>query len=1098
MKIMRLTCLLLVCFTCTLSAEVLSQQKVSMRLGETSIKTILDEIRGQTGRVVIYNDDRLAGKQKVTANFMNVPVEDVLAKVLQGSGMTYKFVDDYIVIVPEAVVNDQGQTRQVTIRGMVKEKNGTPLAGVTVLLKGTENLGVSSDINGRFALTVPRAEKIVLRFSFIGMTSKEVEYAGEEEMNVVLEESTTEIEEVKVVSTGMFERSVNSFTGSFAAYQGEELKRVSTQNVLVALKTLDPAFRITPNNQYGSDPNRMPDIDIRGKASMINMEAEFGGDPNLPLFILDGFEVSLATIVDLDMERVSNLVILKDAASTAMYGSRAANGVIVIETKRPRPGKLDLRYNGVLTTSIPDLTVYNMMNAAEKLEFERLTGYYNNSLMESDFDLKVLYNKKLAWVQSGVDTYWLSDPVRVGVTNKHSLTATGGTEAMYYAVGLDYANNQGTMKESIRSVLGFNVNMNYRTDKFIVNDLVTVAYTAENDAPESFETYLKANPYYPRASAGEAYLDSYTIGSILTRIANPLYNASQNYLKKRATLELRNNFKLEYRPTDALRISGKINVTKSVNSGETFKSPYHTDYTEYNKLERGSYTKTTSDRFSYSGDFTVTYGRYFADAHQVNFVGRVDFSSTKNKNDDFTAIGFPDDLIPNPSFSNQYALSSKPSYGESLSRSVNYIANLNYSYKDRYALDVNYRRDGATSFGQNNKYTTTYSVGVAWNIHQEDFAKEWADRLKLRFSYGNPGNNNFSLDTYLSYRYNTAYQNVFGLGANVNTFSNENLDWQKTRDMNLGLDLSIFNNRFTLNTDVYRKVTDPLLVQIDVAPSTGNGRYITNFGRSEIVGYTFQTSFRLFKSTDASWMLHATGSHYETTYSKIGDRLASMNRELQSSSLKRFRDGNSPDDIWAVPSAGIDPISGEEIFIRRDGGYTFVYNSRDELVVGNTQPALTGTIGTTVAWQGLTFSAHLRYSTGADYYNQKLYERIENITRNSGIQNNQDKRALYDRWQKPGDRAKYRNIVTPSGRSETYRAPVTDRYVQRENYLKGESFNLAYDFRGHSWLDRVGLANARLSATLNDIFELSTIRAEKGIESPFNRTLSFSLNMTFK
>ncbi|MDR0765895.1 MAG: SusC/RagA family TonB-linked outer membrane protein [Odoribacteraceae bacterium] len=1062
------------------------------------MKTILEKIREQTGRVVIYNDDRLTGRPKVVANFTDTPVEEVLSKVLQGSGMTYKFVDEYIVIVPGTIVDDQGQVRQVTIRGTVREKDGTPLPGVTILLKGTESTGVSSGIDGKYSLTVPTAGKIVLQFSFIGMVTREVEYAGEGELDVVLEESTTEMEEVVVVSTGMFERGVNSFTGSFASYRGEDLKRISTQNVLVALKTLDPAFRITPNNQFGSDPNKMPDIDIRGKASVINMEAEFCGDPNLPLFILDGFEVSLETVVDLDMERVSGLVVLKDAASTAMYGSRAANGVIVIETKRPRPGKLDFRYNGVLTAAMPDLTVYNMMNAAEKLEFERLTGYYDGTTIEPDFDLKKLYNKKLAWVQSGVNTYWLSEPVRVGLTNKHSATATGGTEAMYYSLGVDYASNQGVMKQSGRNVLGFNVNMNYRATKVLLNDIFTVGYTTERDAPESFETYLKTNPYYPRGSTREPFLDEYTIWTTPVRVSNPLYNASQNYLSERTTLELRNNFKVEFFLTEALKLSGKVNITKTLNTGETFKSPYHTDYANVNRLERGSYTKSTRDRFLYSGDFTVTYGRYFDDSHQVNIVGRVDFSSSKSRNDAFTAIGFPDDLIPNPSFANRYALSSKPSYGESLSRSVNYIANLNYSFKDRYALDVNLRGDGSTNFGRNRKYTTTYSLGVAWNIHRESFASQWADRLKLRFSYGNPGNNNFSLDTDLSYKYNTSSQNVFGVGANVNTFSNENLDWQKTRDMNLGLDIAVFNNRFTFNTDVYRKVTDPLLVQIDVAPSTGSGKYITNFGRSEIRGYTFQTSFRLIKTPATSWTVHATGSHYKTTYSKIGNRLASMNTELQKSSLKRFRDGYGPDDIWAVPSAGIDPVSGEEIFIRRDNSYTFVYNAKDEVVVGNTQPALTGTVGTTVAWKSLTFSAYLRYSVGADYYNEKLYERIENITREKAITYNQDKRALYDRWQKPGDRARYRNIVPPNENSETYRAPVTDRYVQRENYLKGESFNLTYDFRGQPWLGRVGLANARLSATLNEAFEFSTVRAEKGITYPFNRSLSFALNVTFK
>ena len=192
---------------------------------------------------------------------------------------------------------------------------------------------------------------------------------------MVLEEDAAEMEEVVV--TGIFERKAESFTGSVATYKGEELKKIGTQNVLQSLKTLDPSFRITPNNQFGSDPNKLPDINIRGKSSISNIESEWGDDPNRPLFILDGFEVDLQTIVDLSMDRIASVNVLKDAASTAMYGSRAANGVLVVETVKPKPGKLQFTYNGTLTVDAPDLSDYNMMNAVEKLAFEKAAGFYD-------------------------------------------------------------------------------------------------------------------------------------------------------------------------------------------------------------------------------------------------------------------------------------------------------------------------------------------------------------------------------------------------------------------------------------------------------------------------------------------------------------------------------------------------------------------------------------------------------------------------------------------------------------------------------------------------------------------------------------------------
>lgn len=221
----------------------------------------------------------------------------------------------------------------------------------------------------------------------------------------------------------------------------------------------------------------MPDIDIRGKTSVVNLKEEYETDPNQPLFILDGFEVPLQTIVDLNMERVASVTILKDAASTAIYGSRAANGVVVIETKRPTQGSLRLSYNGNFSVQMPDLSDYNMMNAAEKLEFERLTGYYSASDQVYHFNLQRLYNERLSRVQSGVDTYWLSEPVRTGFSHKHNLYLEGGDHAMLYGVGISYAGTEGVMKESGRDVLSFNMDLRYRKGKFRFDNKFTLDYT---------------------------------------------------------------------------------------------------------------------------------------------------------------------------------------------------------------------------------------------------------------------------------------------------------------------------------------------------------------------------------------------------------------------------------------------------------------------------------------------------------------------------------------------------------------------------------------------------------------------------------------------
>ena len=282
------------------------------------------------------------------------------------------------------------ELNKITVKGKVVDKNEVGLPGVTILLKGT-SVGIVTDVNGHYSITIPLTGSPVLVFTFIGMKKQEVAVNDRQEINLVLEDEQTEVEEVVV--TGIYSRKKESFTGSSQTYKAEELKMVGNQNLLQSLKTLDPAFNIMENNQYGSDPNRTPDIEIRGKTSIVGMKEEFGEDPNQPLFILDGFETTLETIMDLSLDRVASVTILKDAASTAIYGAKAANGGVVVETKVPEKGRLRVSYNGSFDISFADLTDYNLMNAEEKLKFELLSGNFKSNLVDVEKGNMVRYNK---------------------------------------------------------------------------------------------------------------------------------------------------------------------------------------------------------------------------------------------------------------------------------------------------------------------------------------------------------------------------------------------------------------------------------------------------------------------------------------------------------------------------------------------------------------------------------------------------------------------------------------------------------------------------------------------------------------------------------
>lgn len=315
--------------------------------------------------------------RKVSVSCKNASLEEALKQIL-GEGYSFRLIDNTVVIRP--VKNQLPQPKQVTVKGTVKDVKGNPLPGVTVLLKGSA-LGISTDNDGKFTVSFPEMKDVVLLFSFIGMKSQEVKYTGQMDIKVVLEEDVKEMDEVVV--TGIMERKAESFTGSATVVKGDDLKRVGNTNIFQSLKNLDPTVFVMDNLDMGSNPNALPEMNMRGGTSFpggevnSDLKGNYENKPNQPLFVLDGFEVSAETIFDLDMQRVESLTILKDAAAKAIYGSKAANGVVVIETKRLDATKPRISYTGSLDLNMPDLSSYDLCNALEKLDVEFAEGVYD-------------------------------------------------------------------------------------------------------------------------------------------------------------------------------------------------------------------------------------------------------------------------------------------------------------------------------------------------------------------------------------------------------------------------------------------------------------------------------------------------------------------------------------------------------------------------------------------------------------------------------------------------------------------------------------------------------------------------------------------------
>ena len=1007
----------------------------------------------------------------------------------------------------ESNVASMTPAETIVLRGRVIDTNGDALPGVTVQMTGTST-GVVTDANGKFSISLPKGQPSTVVFSYIGMKNETYACNGKKDANIVIrmQEDASQINEVVV--TGIVTKRKETFTGSSSSFSGEELKSVSVQNPIAALKALDPAFNVMDDNLFGSDPNRMPNIEIRGKSSVLGMRDELSEDPNQPLFILDGFESSLEAIYNLDINRIASMTLLKDAASTAIYGSKAANGVVVVETIKPKAGKLRISYNGSLDISIPDLNGYNLMDAKEKLAFEKMAGKYINTNYPANMmvELDNLYQQRMADVASGVDTYWLSEPLRTGINHRHQLYLEGGADGFLFGIGLNYNNVDGVMKKSNREVYGANLDLTYRVGKLQFSNKATAQKTNTKNPTVSFSDYAAANPYFKKYDEnGE--INKYLANNMYEgTIGNPMYNDNLNSRDEGDQLMLSDYFIAEYTPLKDLKLRGKFGITYYDRNTEQFTSPDDTRFENYNILKRGLYNHGNTKTTNYEGDFTAIYATVLNDVHRFNVALGGNIAESRSTINGYSAQGFPSGDFTYPSFSNGYPEGGRPTYSESVSRSASAYLSAGYSFLDRYLLDASYRMSGSSIFGANKRTISTWSLGLGWNIHNENFIKDnlpFINYMKIRGSVGNPGNQNYdSALSLTTFSYSYLAHNYFGLSSVLGNLGNDNLEWQTTKDYNVGIDLTLFNNRLNITADYYHKSTDPLLIAIGLPASSGLAEkynsslgayttsYNTNLGKQISKGFTATVQYYLLRNLKErlTWSVRGTVRMESNELNGIGNTLETLNKYGQSRSTQRFFDGADPDDIWAVRSAGIDPATGREIFIKKDGTYTYDFSYADEVIVGNARPDAEGTFGTNFGYHGITFGAIFRYRIGADSFNTSVFNKVENLSMSS-LNYNQDKRALYDRWQKPGDYAQFKNIAA----SES--TPMSSRFVQTENILSLESLQVGYEFEPQL-ARNLGVSSLRLSAYMNDIFRISNIKQERGTSYPFARSFSFALSVT--
>lgn len=1000
------------------------------------------------------------------------------------------------------------------VYGRVIEKlSKEPMVGVTIRLDG-HSTGVITDINGCYVLTLPEKGGLVI-YSYIGFETRKIKVTSRQKVDVQMVEATESIQEVIV--TGYNSIQKESFTGNTTKIEKEDLLKVNPNNLISAIQTFDPSFRIQENLAAGSDPNSLPQFVLRGQTgigettlgqtstSSISREV-LSGNSNLPIFILDGFEVDVEKIYDLDMNSIHSINILKDAAATAMYGSRAANGVIVIERRAPEAGKFRVQYSGVLSAELPDLSSYNLMNAREKLETERLAGLYDSNTPEIDPYTNGYY-QRLNNVLTGVDTYWLSQGLRTALNHKHSVFIDGGENDVRWGVELGFRGTEGVMKHSSRKNANAAFYVDYRIGGLQIKNKVTYTYNKSTDVPfNSFSDYSHLLPYMRLYDENGDYvrrLEKFD-GASGTQV-NPLYEINfYNSFDHSGYDEVTDDLSLNWRITDGLRLRGQFSVLMRNSTGDLYKDPASASYSASTGNINGEKTESTQKRTVIDGSLSLMYNNTFK-GHNLNICLSSNMRQTQSTASETRYRGFPGgDLV-----SSNYAAEvyGKPSSSDNTTRLVGALLTSNYTYNNIYLADLTGRIDGSSEFCSDKRWSMFWSTGAGINIHNYDFMKsnELFSMLKFRASYGLTGKTNFSLYSAKDmYQLQTDSWYPTGYGVFLYQMGNPNLKWERKYTLDYGVEIGLWHDKIYLKASAYDERTIDLITDYTIPSSTGFTSYKENMGKVKNTGVELELRARLY--SDRNWLFQLYGSfaRNKNTIIEISQAMRDYNKRVEelfseynpesSSDSKyaktylKYYEGASLTSIYGMKSLGISPTNGKEIYLRRNGDVTDVWSADEWTIIGDTAPKGQGSFGYTLSYKQLSMFASFLYTFGGDAYNNTLVSYVEN----ADIKNdNVDKRVLLDRWQKPGDITTMKDI-----RDRNVTTGASSRFVQKNNTLQWSSLTMSYNFRLEQ-LKKLHLSGLRLSFTMNDLFYWSTIRQERGLDYPYSRSFNLTTNIIF-
>ena len=1084
----------------TLSVAAFAQDndvRLSMTFKNESLPGVLLKLEKSSDYKFLFTYDDVQ-KYTVNGSVTNKKFMEIVDYVLRDKPFDYKVDGKFIKVTLRQQKGDSSHKKK-TYGGYVRDRKGEPIIGAQVKVLGTQAMAVT-DINGAYTFDYMFSGEMKIQVSCIGM--KTYTAPLRQQMNITMEEDSKAVGEVVV--TGIFKKAKESYTGAVTQISSEELSLHKGQNLLQTLKTIDASMNFQVNNLAGSNPNTLPQINIRGNSSLPMSVQEFNESTsnavNTPLIILDGFEISLEKLMDYNDEEIESINILKDAAATAIYGSRGSNGVIVVTTRQPEAGKLRINAEIGIDIEAPDLTSYDYLNAEEKLALENSLGLYSSEYTTNDYNFQQVYNQKLQRVLSGATTDWLNKPIRTGVGSHYNLRLEGGSNEFRWAVGANYKDTEGAMKNSYRRSFNGSIQLIYNIKNVTFKNYTTFGMVRSRESNfGDFSQYVSLQPYdipYKEDGTVKQYFENFLGPSRGQGEANPLYDAMLNTIDKSGHETLTNNFAIEWKIIPDLTLRGQFGISKLSNTSDYFLPAEHSYFTtdtyghydEYSTdegfLRRGLYKYGTGNGYSYDGNATLAYSHVFADKHQL-YVG-ADYSVSESKNTSylFEVEGISDSDTPFLGNARQYAQNGTPSGSKSTMRRIGLTGNVNYTYDARYYVDLSYRMDGSSTFGSEKKWAPFWSAGIGWNMHNERWFKKngLLNVLRVKASLGEVGSQAGSgAGANTIYRAITDSKYMNWTGSQLMAWGNPLLTWQNTREFNAGLEFAAFNGRLKGEFNFYDKKTSNLLSNMDLPSSMGINTYIANVGEVKNRGWELSLSgYPIRDLKHKNWI------------SKLSDAVKAQTetyREQNVDVANLFYEGRPQNAIYAVQSLGIDPSSGNEIFVDRNGNITDTWKAGDKVFCGQSDPKYRGNFSNIVRYKNWTLNFTFSYYWGGYRYNSTLLDKVE-VSIYDLMEQNVDRRAMTERWMKPGDVTFFKGYSTTDTRA-------TSRFVMEDNVLELSSASLQYRWDNQWVRNFLKVQSVTFGVNTSDLFHWGSIKQERGTSYPYARNIQGSIKLLF-